>query len=195
MIFISFILFVTTLGPGLGESAEIEDKYIDLWVNEIPKHDLLYWVLDGSSRDIEHIQRNMKKILDKTNYRQKIVVVLNKVDQILLSVEDETAGKIGWDADYNVPSDDLENLIIERMNDIIEKLSSYAELDKNQIVYCSARKRWNHGKVYDKFIDYLPPEKRLKLSKNRDIKNPVDLMSPSAKEEILNDLQQPQPKE
>ena len=74
-----------TDGPGLGESARIEEALFAAWVEEIPNHDLLYWVLDGSSRDVGHIQVNMKGILDATGYRDRIVVVLNKVDQILLS--------------------------------------------------------------------------------------------------------------
>lgn len=178
-----------TDGPGLGESSELETKYLQMWCEEIPKHDLLYWVIDGSSRDISHIQKNMTYILDNTGYRNKIVVVLNKVDQIHLDLEQEAQGIIGWDSDYNVPSDELEALIKERTDDVIKKLSNYASVSKEQMVICSARKRWNHGAVFDKLLKFLPPEKRIKASLNRDVAPPAELMSSRAKQEIASERQ------
>lgn len=153
-----------------------------MWCEEIPKHDLLYWVLDGSNRDIRHIQENMKYILDRTGYRNKFVVVLNKVDHIELNDNQE-----GWDRDYNIPSDDLETLIKRRTDDVIEKLADYAAISKEQMVICSAKKRWNHDAVLDKLLYFLPPEKRIKASINRDVKSPAEYMSPSARAEILSD--------
>jgi len=179
-----------TDGPGLGESTDLEEKYLQMWCEEIPNHDLLYWVLDGSNRDITHIQRNMKYILDKTGFRNKIVVVLNKVDQILLETEQEEQGMIGWDYNYNVPSDELEILIKERTDDVIEKLSNHVDISREQMVVCSARRRWNHDAVLDKLLFLLPPEKRIKASRIRDVKPAADLMSPSAKVEIFSDLKE-----
>ncbi len=173
-----------TDGPGLGESTDLEEKYLQMWCEEIPNHDLLYWVLDGSSRDIGHIQKNMKYILDRTGYRDKIVVVLNKVDQIRLDRDQISQGMIGWDFDYNVPSDALESLIKERTDDVIAKLANFAGISREQMVICSAYQRWNHDAVLDKLLAFLPPEKRIKASRNRDVKSAAELMSPSAKKEI-----------
>ena len=173
-----------TDGPGLGESDDLEEHYISMWINEIPKHDLLYWVLDGSSRDISHIQKNMKRILDATNYRDKIVVVLNKVDQILISSEDEIKGLIGWNTDFNEPSKILLELIEKRTDDIIKKLITHVDITREQIVVCSARKRWNHEQVLDKFLKYLPDNVRIKASVNREIKDFTELMSDEAKKKL-----------
>ena len=177
-----------TDGPGLGETRNLENKYMDMWINEIPKHDMLYWVLDGSSRDIGHIQENMKYVLDKTNYRNKLVVVLNKVDQILLPQEMELKGMIGWDLDFNMPTKSLKKLIKGRTDDIIEKLTNYADINKDQMVVCSARKRWNHEEVFDKFLEYIPENKRIKASLNREVKDPTELMSSKGKEKLSNAL-------
>ena len=155
-----------------------------MWIDEIPNHDLLYWVLDGSSRDVSHIQKNMKRILDATGYRKKLVVVLNKVDQILLTSEDEAEGKIGWDFDLNMPSSELEELIYKRTTDVIVKLEHYVDISREQIVVCSARRRWNHGKVFNKILEYLPEEKRIKASRNRNVKDFSELMTEKGKEEI-----------
>ncbi len=166
-----------TDGPGLGESGEMEERYQEIWIDEIPKHDLLYWVLDASNRDMAHIQRNMKHILDRTGFRHRLVVVLNKVDQILLPIEMELKGVVGWDLDLNRPSKALKQLIKQRTDDVIDKLTGYIEIHRAQIVVCSARKRWNHEKVLDKIIERLPGEKRLKVSRNREIKDFTELMS------------------
>ena len=176
-----------TDGPGLGESGETESRYIDLWIEEIPKHDLIYWVLDASSRDMAHIQKNMKLILDKTNYRNKFIVVLNKVDQILLPLEMELKGVVGWDQDLNRPSKALENLIKQRTDDIMEKLIQYIDLKIEQMVACSARKRWNHGAVLDKILEYLPEDKKIKASRNREVKDFTELMSPRGKQLITKE--------
>ena len=170
-----------TDGPGLGESDESENEYISKWVNEIPKHDLLYWVLDASSRDMAHIQKNIKCILDNTGYRNKVVVVLNKIDQILLPIEMELKGVVGWDFDFNCPTPALLKLINQRTDDIIEKLSKYVNINKNQVVICSARKRWNHGAVLDKILEYLPENKRIKVSVNREVKDTSELMTDKGK--------------
>lgn len=173
-----------TDGPGLGESIERDEKLIPRWVEEVKKHDLLYWVLDASSRDIAHIQTNMKKILDSTGYRDKIVVVLNKVDQIELKREDYKKGVEGWNEKYNVPTDELEEQIERRTEDIIEKLDTVG-IPEDQIVACSALKRWNHGKVLDTLIENLPPEKQIKVSANRDIEDFSELLS----EEVIEEIQ------
>ncbi|PLX01106.1 MAG: hypothetical protein C0594_14385 [Marinilabiliales bacterium] len=174
-----------TDGPGLGESKELEDKYLKMWIEEIPKHDMLYWVLDGSSRDIGHIQENMKYVLDMTGYRNNLVVVLNKVDQILLPQDQELKGMIGWDTDFNQPTKNLLKLINHRTDDIIEKLIDYVSLTKDQIVICSARKRWNHGLVLDKMLEYLPEAVRIKASLNREVKDPTELMSLKGKKKLF----------
>lgn len=170
-----------TDGPGLGESTEADNFFIKRWIDEIPHHDLLYWVVDGSSRDVAHIQRNMQIILDSTGYRDRLIVVLNKVDQILLPLDEELGGEIGWSIEYNVPSNALEKLIHERAADLIEKLSAIVSIEPNRIIYCSARRRWNHDKVLDVLLEHLPEEKRLKASLNRQVASAHELMSERAK--------------
>jgi predicted GTPase len=172
-----------TDGPGLGESLSRDEELIPKWIEEIQKNDLLYWVLDASSRDIAHIQGNMDKILDQTGYRDRIVVVLNKIDQIELEREDRKKGVEGWNERYNVPSDELEEQIEKRTNDITDKLSNIG-VPKNKIIACSALKRWNHGEVLDKLIDSLPEDKQIKVSANRDVADIRELVS----DDVLEDL-------
>ncbi len=174
-----------TDGPGLGENAGTKEKeYLQRWEQKIPGHDLLYWVLDGSSRDIAHFQRNMKRILDATGYRNRLVVVLNKVDQILLPLELEERGVIGWDLDFNRPSKALLRLINERVQDVVDKLTGYVEISHDQIVACSARRRWNHGEVLDKFLYFLPENVKIKVSRLREEKDHTELMSRRAREAV-----------
>lgn len=174
-----------TDGPGLGEDLETDEKYISMWIEEIPNHDLLYWVVDASSRDISHIQRNMKRILDNTGYRDKIIVVLNKVDKIELDREDREDSKARWDEDYNLPTDELEEQIDRRTEHLIDKFSDIG-ISEDQIVACSALKRWNTMEVVKKLINGLPEEKRIKAAANRDVDDFTDLMSEDALEELAD---------
>jgi predicted GTPase len=170
-----------TDGPGLGESTEADSFFIGRWIDEIPAHDLLYWVVDGSSRDVAHIQQNMKSVLDATGYRDRLVVVLNKIDQILLPLDEELQGEIGWNSEYNVPSNALEKLIHTRAADLKKKLSTVVDIEPGRIVYCSARKRWNRESVLDTLLELLPEEKRFKASLNRHLAPATELMSERAK--------------
>jgi predicted GTPase len=172
-----------TDGPGLGESISRDEELIPKWIEEIRKHHLLYWVLDASSRDIAHIQRNMNKILNETGYHDRIVVVLNKIDQIELERSDRKKGAQGWNEKYNVPTDELEKQIEKRTNDIISKLSNIG-IPEDKIVPCSALKRWNHGEVLDELIESLPEDQQIKVSANRDVADVRELVSDDVLEEV-----------
>lgn len=172
-----------TDGPGLGESLSRDEELIPKWIEEIQKQDLVYWVLDASSRDIAHIQSNMDKILNETGYYDRIVVVLNKIDQIELEREDRKNGIEGWNEKYNVPSDELEEQIEKRTNDITDKLSNIG-VPEDKIIPCSALKRWNHGEVLDKLIESLPEDKQIKVSANRDVADIRELVSDDVLDEV-----------
>lgn len=176
-----------TDGPGLGESLEKDRKYVPRWIDEVKKHDLLYWVVDASSRDVAHIQRNLEEILDETGYHERVVVVLNKVDQIELRPEDREAGAEGWNDEYNLPSDELETQIERRTNDLIEKFENIG-LSRNQVVACSALKRWNTMEVLDTLIEHLPPKERVKAAANRDVDSFAELMDEEAYQRLEPEL-------
>lgn len=173
-----------TDGPGLGEDMRLEEKYIDMWCDEITRNDILYWVIYGPNRDIAHIQTTMKTILDRTKFHDRIVIVINKVDQFALSEEARAAGNASWDEDLNIPTDELEEIISLRPDDIIEKLARHANVSKDRIVACSALKRWNHGKILDLLVASLPEELRYKVSANRDVKDFTELITEKGWKEI-----------
>ena len=173
-----------TDGPGLGESLERDEELIPQWVEQIDQHDVLYWVIDASSRDVAHIQKNIRHVLDETGYSDRIVVVLNKIDQIELEQEDREEGAEGWDEEYNVPTDELEEQIDRRTNDLVEKLETVG-VPEDQIIACSALKRWNHGEVLDKMVETLPEEKQIKVAANRDVADIRELVD----DDVLDELE------
>jgi predicted GTPase len=181
-----------TDGPGLGEDLELQAQHIQAWINEIPKHDLLYWVLDGSSRDISHIQQNMKIIIDATGFHDRFLLVINKTDNISLEEEDRAKGHAGWDEKFNVPTKRLLKQIDRRLADVINKFYKYAGVDPKHVVVCSALRRWNHGLVLDKMLELLPPECRIKVNENRDVKSVAELMDPEIRRRINEEEQNQQ---
>lgn len=170
-----------TDGPGLGEDQESDEKYIPAWINEIPNHDLLYWVLDAASRDISHIQQNMKDILDATGFRDRFVLVLNKVDNIQLEEVDRKKTSSPWNSRFNQPTKLLLGQIERRTADIVSKFEKAVGVKQKQIVACSALKRWQHDVVLDKMLELLPKEKRIKAAENRDVKSSTELMDPDVR--------------
>jgi predicted GTPase len=162
---------------GMGQSEETEETTIQEWIKEIPNHDILYWVLDITNRDIAQTSKNMRRVLNETKYNNKMVLVLNKVDQFVLTEEERNRGLIGWDEEYNLPSRALEEVIYKRTDDIIEKFSKIG-LRRERIIACSALKRWNTGSVFDKFIEILPEDERIKLDSVRKIKSFLDGADP-----------------
>jgi len=164
-----------TDGPGLGESIQKDEEYIPQWIDEIQDHHLLYWVIDASSRDIAHIQKNMKGILEETGFHDRIVVVLNKVDKIDLPDEAREAGAEGWNEEYNLPTDELEAQIERRTDHLVDKFENVG-ISRDQIVACSALKRWHTMEVLDTLIEHLPPEQQVKAAANRDVDSFTELM-------------------
>lgn len=177
-----------TDGPGLGEDEASDEMYIAAWIREIPKHDLLYWVLDAASRDIRHIQQNMKTILDATEFRSRFLLILNKVDNIQLEEDDRTRVRQPWNLRYNQPTKELLRQIDLRTADVMKKFGTYIGLTQNQMIACSALRRWNHGAVLDKMLELLPPEKRIKVAENRDVKSAVDQMAPDVQRKLRSEM-------
>jgi len=172
-----------TDGPGLGEQDPEYDRDVLIpdWISEIQKHDLLYWVLDAPSRDIAHIPGNMKRILDATGFRDRFLLVLNKVDNIQLEESDRLKGAVGWNERFNVPSKKLERQIKLRTSDIISRFVKKVGLVPDQIVACSALRRWNHDVVLDLMLALCPEDKQIKVALNRDVKPSTELMAPEVR--------------
>jgi predicted GTPase len=175
-----------TDGPGLGESIENDKEYRPQWAEQIQDHDLFYWVLDASARGtMSAVQKNLKYLIQETGYDDRMVVVMNKVDQIQLPRDErEKYGGDQWNEEYNLPTDRLEEQIEKRADDIKEKLHSHTGLSKEQMIACSALKRWRNDKVLDKFVEHLPPADRVKMLANRDVNDFTELMSEEAKRKL-----------
>jgi len=175
-----------TDGPGLGESISKDEKYLPQWADQIEKHDLFYWVLDASARGaISSVQRNLDYLLNNTDYENNVVIVMNMVDKIQLPRKERSKhGGDQWNKKYNLPTDKLENQIEKRTEDIQDKLHSNTGVSKDQMVACSALKRWHNDKVLDKFIEQLPPADRVKMLAHRDVSDFTELMNDEVKKNM-----------
>lgn len=175
-----------TDGPGLGEDKQKDKEYLPRWAEEIEEHDLFYWVLDSTSRGtMSAVQDNLEYLLENTDYDNNVVIVMNKVDQIQLPREERSKyGGDQWNEKYNLPTDKLEEQIAKRTEDIQERLHRYNGISRNQMIACSALKRWHNDKVLDKFVEQLSPADRVKMLANRDVNDFTELMDEDAKEEL-----------
>lgn len=165
-----FILQLTD-GPGLGGTFDEmeEEELIKQWIQEIPKHDLLYWVIDASSRDYYHVFRNLKRILDETKFYDKTIIIINKVDDIFLFDEEKSDKKV-WITKDNHPAPELQQVIELKVTKISEHFARKLGIQKEQIIPCSALKGYKVGSVFDAMVKLVPKEKRIKMYKGVEIK-------------------------
>ena len=76
--------------PGIGESAEADAKYIELYAEIIRKSDIALWAFHCDSRSVAFDRAGLDRVLDvgcasiadKKEFLSRIIVILTKADQI-----------------------------------------------------------------------------------------------------------------
>lgn len=129
--------------PGLGVDLEEDIIYEEMYIRELPEADVILYVIQANERILREDQRIIEDVVlrslhnvikgDKSNLQKKIVIGLNKVDEI---------GPGTWDRSINQPNDEQGESIEKRCDDIVEKLTSVLPISKKQIVYYSAEQRF-----------------------------------------------------
>lgn len=161
-----------TDSPGFGRSKDEDNLLLSKVIEEIKSHDLIYWVMTASSyrgtpRSIIEIMEQLSKELinEKVKFEDKIVIVLNKIDQIDLSSKEKTIGLKAWDLNYNTLTYEALSHVNELVNLVATDFKQF-RINQDQIIYCSAETGYRTDLVFDKLIDLLPKDKRISLYLN-----------------------------
>jgi predicted GTPase len=162
-----------TDSPGFGTDRSIDDKLIPRIIEEIKVHDLVYWVFDASSfrSNIVYPKEVFKKISkalakDKITLKDKLVIVLNKIDNLPLSPDQMQKGLRAWDTHYNTITADAINHIENLIEYVEELLKPFFGIRREHIVYCNAVTGYRTDLVFNKFMEFLPASKKAKLLEN-----------------------------
>ena len=122
--------------PGLGEGIAEDAIFEEIYRAELPKADVVLYVLEADERLLGTDQRIFRDVIIPAlgGQPKRLVIGLNKVDLL---------GPGEWDKVLNYPDDEQEKAIERRCRDIAEKLAREVQgLRAENIVYYSAERRY-----------------------------------------------------
>jgi predicted GTPase len=132
--------------PGLGEDIHRDPDYLAMYQENLPKCDVILWVLTARSRAVALDQMYLRQF---EPFHERIVFGLNQVDLV---------EPIDWDQSVNLPSrrqrENLEMIVADRS----EKLGSILGREARVIPY-SARCRYNLAVLFSAILDSCPPNR------------------------------------
>ena len=140
--------------PGFGESREKDREYEKLYKKLLPELDLILWVLKADDRAYTSDEMFYKNIAKQHIAKGKpFFFVLNQCDKIEPYKD--------WDDDNNVPGYRQE----DNINQKIESVSEYFDVEPSKIIPVSANARYNLAELIDEIVQSLPRDKKIAFFK------------------------------
>jgi len=139
-------LFRIVDAPGLGEDIHMDPHYLDMYKANLPRCDVILWVMAARNRAVALDQIYLKELLPVI--KEKVVFGINQVD--LLEPMDWT--------DVNLPSKIQRENIDIITHDRTNKLTSILGFQPVIIPY-SAKKYYNLDALFATIIEKCPPER------------------------------------
>lgn len=130
--------------PGVGESAERDKEYADLYRDLLPDLDLVLWVIKADDRALASDQHFYQNILKPAGGADKTMFVLNQVDKI--------EPNHGWDERHCQPSS-IQRVNISKKEDYITNLFGFTE---HPVISVSADKGYNVTHLVEGMVRALP---------------------------------------
>ena len=134
--------------PGVGENAERDEEYRELYKKLVPELDLILWVIKADDRALSADEHFYNNVLIPSGGKNKMIFVLNQVDKIEPSDE--------WDRDKRCPSA-KQLATIEQKERYITDIFGFT---KHPIVSISANKNYNIVKLVETMVRALPDRAR-----------------------------------
>lgn len=140
--------------PGVGENADRDKEYAELYKKLFPELDLILWVLKGDDRAFSSDQQFYKKLVRPYIQEGKpFFMVINQVDKIE-PTED-------WDRENKRPAGEQATNI-----DLKHKaVAGYFELPMADVLTISASKKYRLVELVDAIIHGLPKDKKMVVLK------------------------------
>jgi uncharacterized protein len=132
--------------PGLGEDVARDGGYLELYHRELPRCDVILWVIAARNRAIALDQTYLRELAE---FHDKIVFGISQADLV---------EPLDWRESYNIPSRAQEDNLKAITQDRRARLASVIGRDPTMIYY-SARYGYNLEQLFSALIDACP-EKR-----------------------------------
>ena len=149
--------------PGLEESIESDKRHKDAYKKILSNCDVAIWVLSAINRGIASDQTIIRDIIGETNNEllSRLVIGVNKIDLIHPN---------NWDKKHNLPSEEQEIHLRERLSDIEHKLKNYIPgLTSKRIVGYSAFYSFRLYELFGAMLEACPDDRAWVLSSRQEI--------------------------
>ncbi|GAA1017537.1 hypothetical protein Aple_031900 [Acrocarpospora pleiomorpha] len=133
--------------PGLGEDLALDDRYLEQYLENLPRCDVVLWVMSARNRAIALDQMYLQKL---SRFYDKIVFGINQVDLV---------EPMDWHTGYNIPSREQEANIKAISQDRLEHLAS-AIGRKPALLYYSSRYGYRLEHLFKALLDACPENRR-----------------------------------
>ena len=137
--------------PGIGESLETDDVYMDFYREWIPKADCITWITQSNTRGYKLDQEYILFLSDYIRKDVKFILGLSKFDLFAKSELEKT-----FDYKEGQPSEEQLTLFPVKKNDIYGVFSEVSEgvftLSKENIVPFSAKYNWGMSTLKEKIL-------------------------------------------
>lgn len=135
--------------PGVGENAERDKEYSELYEKLLPKIDLVLWIVKADDRALASDEDFYKRILKKyVDEGKPFFIVLNQVDKIEPFRE--------WNEEGHKPGTTQFENICRKIDDVAEVF----DVATSKVIPVSANEKYNLTVLVDEFIRALPLKKK-----------------------------------
>lgn len=161
--------------PGLGDSAEKDrqhqEKIVDLLrrndATGKPLIDLIFLVLDGTSRDFSSAYKLIKDVV-APNLREddkgRLLIGVNKADKVMHHTF--------WDSEKNQPKEELIARLDEQSEAVRKRIANDTGFSPDVIYYAAGesydgrllQEPYNLGKLLSFIVEHLPKKKRIAVA-------------------------------
>lgn len=120
--------------PGLGEDIDRDKEHLETYARVLPQCDAAVWILKADNRAVTNVQRSLQTLVDRSFLQaRRLVIAVNQVDLVQPGT---------WQTKFNMPDEEQETSIAERLLDVREKINRVVPVPKDRVVAYSALKHY-----------------------------------------------------
>ena len=171
---------------GLAETTRIDEEILPKIIQRVKESDLVYWVVTAADRKYGADEIYIKRIFsgDLNKKIKSLLIVLNHIDRILLSPEEEDKEQTIWDKKNNIPTEFGEKKIKEVKKELLKRFS-HLGINENQIIECLATRGYHVNKLFEKLLEFANTEfSKLVMLESRGIDSIENVLKGELKERV-----------
>ncbi|NOQ27118.1 MAG: GTP-binding protein HSR1 [Bacteroidales bacterium] len=156
---------------GLDDSFISKEKNLETYKKVLSDIDVIIWVLDVQNIELNNTQETLINEIREINPAliNRIVFALNKVEII-------HPGQSDWNPLMNLPSEEQEVNIVERVKDVEEIIKEIIPEWNGQIVGYSAEKKYNLTKLFKIILEAVPEERKWEFASRKALSEFIELV-------------------